>query len=381
MTVCVNTTKLICFLLLLTSQSYGYASSLLGNTAPKKVSITTTSIARLIKDTIDDSPQPFSGSVILLENGKPLLKLQKGKEITQGSSFVIASLSKQITATLILQAVDAGQLDLKGSLNSYLFDEAAPNQPKQHNSIESSSIEKTHFDPKRYNETITIHHLLSHTSGVDKLGQPNKFEPGSQFQYSNFGYSLLGQLLEQVNQQSFAQQIVQFSQDNKLNELYAEVGSIDSIRRQVTSLAVGLNESDVLTASNLVIDEALLPAGGLIASTTAFASFQHKLHSGQFISPKSYELMTQSHTKIKFLWPDMSYGYGLRINKEDGILEYSHTGYLSGYMSMSLHYPEFNLDLVMLENISLNLNDFSRVFELHTQIRQAIRHNLSLNKP
>lgn len=54
----------------------------------------------------------------------------------------------------------------------------------------------------------------------------------------------------------------------------------------------------------------------------------------------------------------------------------SHTGYLPGYMSMSLHYPEFNLDLVMLENISLNLNDMERVFELHNQVRQAIRTHL-----
>lgn len=148
----------------------------------------------------------------------------------------------------------------------------------------------------------------------------------------------------------------------------------------MTSLAVGLNESDILAPSNLFIDESLLPAGGLIVSAAAFAKFQHQLHSGKFISPESYELMTRSYTQIKFLWPDMSYGYGLRINREDGTTEYSHTGYLAGYMSMSLHYPEFNLDLVMLENLPLNLNDLNRVFELHTQIRQAIRSNLIISK-
>jgi hypothetical protein len=47
---------------------------------------------------------------------------------------------------------------------------------------------------------------------------------------------------------------------------------------------------------------------------------------------------------------------------------------------MSLHYPEFNLDLVMLENLSLNLNDLGRVFALHTRIRQALRSNLLLTK-
>lgn len=78
-------------------------------------------IKTLIQTAIKDSPQPFSGSVILLEQGKPQLELQKGEGISQDSRFVMASLSKQITATLILQAVDAGKLEVNRSLNHYLF--------------------------------------------------------------------------------------------------------------------------------------------------------------------------------------------------------------------------------------------------------------------
>ncbi|GAA0782777.1 MULTISPECIES: serine hydrolase domain-containing protein [Pseudomonadati] len=326
---------------------------------------------------IDQSLLPFSGSVILLDNGDPVLALQKGDEIIAEPSFVIASLSKQITATLILQAVDAGKLNLNRSLNNYLFADVISNT--SHLDLETKAGPISPI-PNRYDDNISIHHLLSHTSGVAELGKPNRFEPGSQFEYSNFGYALLGELLEKVNQQSFSSQIAQFAQVNHLSALYAEVGSIDAIRVRLPTLAIGLNESDTLIPSNIVIDESLLPAGGLIASAKAFASFQHRLHNGDFISPESYQLMTHSHTSIKFLWPDMSYGYGLRINRQDGITEYSHTGYLPGYMSMSLHYPEFNLDLVMLENISLNLNDLSRVFQLHNQIRQIIREQLLVSK-
>jgi CubicO group peptidase (beta-lactamase class C family) len=371
--------------LLLSGHSYADTLALQSASPKEQASIETVSrtqdIKALIKAAIADSSQPFSGSVILLENGAPVLELQKGQGVTKGTSFVIASLSKQITATLILQAVDAGKLDLAGSVNSYLFDGMTLDKNKRHNDIEASSDQSTYSPiPSRYDERITLHHLLSHTSGVDELGKPNRFEPGSQFEYSNFGYSLLGQLLEKVNQASFAEQIVQFSQLNKLSGLYAQVGSIDAIGQNLTSLAVGLDESDGLRPSNLVISELLLPAGGLIASVEAFSSFQHKLHTGKLISPKSYELMTRSHTKMTFFWPNMSYGYGLRINREDDIIEYSHTGYLAGYMSMSLHYPEYNLDLVMLENISLNLDDLNRVFELHSQMRQIIRSHLRFTK-
>ncbi|WP_105201300.1 serine hydrolase domain-containing protein [Pseudoalteromonas sp. T1lg10] len=322
-------------------------------------------LSAAIKALIDDASQPFSGSVILLEDGKAQLALQKGEGIDQNSSFVVASLSKQITATLVLRAVDAGKLDLTRSLNSYLFADETNDGAKQ-NAVEQH----------RYDERITLHHLLSHTSGVDALGKANRFAPGSQFQYSNHGYALLGQLLEKVNKQAFAEQVAQFAKDTQLNALYAQTGSIEHIRRNLTTLAVGFDEADTLIAANIDIDESLLPGGGLIASAPTFASFAHKLHSGELLSPKSYELMTRAHTKMDFFWPNMNYGYGLRLNSDDDLREYSHTGYLPGYMSMSLHYPEFNLDLVMLENISLNLNDMERVFDLHNQIRQAVRAHL-----
>ncbi|MFB2670756.1 serine hydrolase domain-containing protein [Shewanella xiamenensis] len=337
-------------------------------------------IKSLIQAAIKDSPQPLSGSVILLERGKPLLELQKGEGISKDSRFVMASLSKQITATLILQAVDAGKLDLNQTLNHYLFSDAKGDNKALKGAVAGTNSSANTLNPSRYDARITLHQLLTHTSGVDKLGKANRFEPGSQFEYSNFGYSLLGQVLEKVNHQSFAEQVTQFAARYQLNGLSAELGSLEVIHTKVPSLAVGLQESEVIAPSELVIDEALLPAGGLIASAATYADFQQQLHAGKLMSAESYQRMTTAHTEIQFLWPNMHYGYGVRINQDDGLVEYSHTGYLTGYMSMTLHYPEFNLDLVMLENLSLNLNDRARVFELHNQIRQIIRSQLLLAK-
>ena len=337
-------------------------------------------IKSLIQAAIKDSPQPLSGSVILLERGKPLFELQKGEGISKDSRFVMASLSKQITATLILQAVDAGKLDLTQTLNHYLFGDAKGDNKALKGAVAGTNSSANTLNPSRYDARITLHQLLTHTSGVDKLGKANRFEPGSQFEYSNFGYSLLGQVLEKVNHQSFAEQVTQFAARYQLNGLSAELGSLEVIHTKVPSLAVGLQESEVIAPSELVIDEALLPAGGLIASAATYADFQQQLHAGKLLSPESYQRMTTAYIELPFLWPNMRYGYGIRINKDDGLVEYSHTGYLTGYMSMTLHYPEFNLDLVMLENLSLNLNDRARVFELHNQIRQIIRSQLLLAK-
>ncbi|MFB2658163.1 serine hydrolase domain-containing protein [Shewanella xiamenensis] len=340
----------------------------------------TAEIKSLIQAAIKDSPQPLSGSVILLEEGKPLFELQKGEGISKDSRFVMASLSKQITATLILQAVDAGKLDLTQTLNHYLLGDAKGDNKVLKAVVAGTNSSANALNPSRYDERITLHQLLTHTSGVDKLGKANRFEPGRQFEYSNFGYSLLGQVLEKVNHQSFAEQVAQFATRYQLHGLSAELGSIAAIHSKVPSLAVGLQESEVIAPSDLVLDEALLPAGGLIASAATYADFQQQLHAGKLLSPESYQRMTTAYIELPFLWPNMRYGYGIRINKDDGLVEYSHTGYLTGYMSMTLHYPEFNMDLVMLENLSLNLNDRARVFELHNQIRQIIRSQLLLAK-
>ncbi|CAM4140240.1 serine hydrolase domain-containing protein [Pseudoalteromonas byunsanensis] len=280
-----------------------------------------------------------------------------------------------------MQAVDKEKLGLARPLNTYLFGTQEDNSETDSNlSVQSSSQEIATPKPEGFDNRITVHHLLSNTSGIAPLGQQNLFEPGSKFAYSNLGYALLGQVLEKVNKRPFSEQVMQFVHENKLGQIYSAVGNIESIQQKVTSLIRGLEESESLQPTNLEIDEMLLPAGGLIASARAFASFQDLFHSGKLISAKSYRLMTDAHTQMKFFWPNMSYGYGLRINTEEGLSEYSHTGYLPGYMSMSLHYPEFNIDLVMLENISLNLDDINRVLELHTQIRNAIREQLILRK-
>lgn len=324
----------------------------------------------LIESIMTDSPQPFSGTVLLMQEGKQLVSLSKGDGITQDSSFVLASLSKQITATLIMQAVESGKLTLDSHLNQYLNNDDESKHPLD-NKLSLS---------QGYHEGITIGQLLTHTSGINTQGKPNLFESGTQFQYSNLGYTLLGQVLEKVNKLSFSEQISQLNKKYKLSGLDTKTGSIDNIRQHLPTLSLGLTETAKgLSQSNLTINTSLIPAGGIISTTRAFSDFQQKLHSGQLISPKSYQLMTTPHTEITFLWPNMHYGYGLRLNFDDNLTEYSHTGYLSGYMSMALYYPQYNLSLVMLENLSLNLNDFDRVFELHNQIRAAVRQSL-INK-
>lgn len=144
----------------------------------------------------------------------------KREAVTPNSLFRIASISKPITAVAILQLVDRGKL----SLDDRVFDILQ---------FEPHLEDGTKFD-QRQNE-ITIEHLLQHRGGWDRglsfdamfksvefakalgvespagpkaviramLGQPLDFDPGQRYAYSNYGYCLLGRVIEHVSGQTY----------------------------------------------------------------------------------------------------------------------------------------------------------------------------------
>src|SRR5690606_38251168 len=134
----------------------------------------------------------------------------------------IASISKPVTAVAIMQLVDQGKLDLKTPVFEIL-DEYEPYLK-----------DGAKFDER--NKLITIEHLLQHRGGWDRdvsfdamfkpipfaenlgvappagpdevirnmLGLPLDFDPGHRFAYSNYGYCLLGRVIEKITGESYA---------------------------------------------------------------------------------------------------------------------------------------------------------------------------------
>jgi CubicO group peptidase (beta-lactamase class C family) len=148
----------------------------------------------------------FSGSVLVAKNGKVLFKKAYGmacyeKKIknTSKTKFWIASCSKQFTALAIMQLCEKDLLHLNDPI-------------------------KKHLPEYSFNKKITIHHLLTHTSGMAdyydfvKVEDLNKcfcvqeiiktftdrsliFKPGAGFMYSNSGYVLLSYIIERVSKE------------------------------------------------------------------------------------------------------------------------------------------------------------------------------------
>ncbi|GIU49446.1 serine hydrolase [Shewanella sairae] len=325
--------------------------------------VASSDIAKQLPTIITQAERPFSGVIMIKQDNQPVFAYISGDNIDNNSSFLIGSLSKQVTATLVLKAVDDGLIDLHKSVSHYLLKDG--NKPR------------AYVPP-----SVTVSQLLSHTSGLIKMGEPPLFKPGSQFQYSNYGYALLGDILEVVYQQPIDELVNQL----KLDGLYAEVGDIHKIASNHQHFVLGQTETlsadadgnpqSQLSPVNISIDNSLIAFGGMAASVEAYSRFQDALYHGKLISQQSLALMTAPQATREHRWGVLEYGYGTQISHDEQLVEYSHSGYLPGYVSLAVYYPEAKVSLLILENTSWDLSDRERVFGLHDAIRSSIRSKL-----
>ncbi len=153
----------------------------------------------------------FSGTVLIARNGQSVLAEAYGLSDREHQTpnrletrFRIGSMNKMFTATATLQLVQAGKLGLNDPLGKYLPD----------------------YPNKDVASKVTIYHLLTHTGGTGDIfgpefqvhrlelrtlddyvklygNRPLQFEPGSKWGYSNYGFILLGVVIEKVSGQSY----------------------------------------------------------------------------------------------------------------------------------------------------------------------------------
>ena len=292
-----------------------------------------------------------SGDEIILLKAYGLAQVNEQEEMTVDHQFQIASVSKSFVAVSILQLVEAGKLTLDQTIDKYF-----PDMPNA--------------------ELITIHQLLTHTSGlysgddltnysqvttVDEIIAPafkssNLYyeEPGTYSIYSNLGYDVLGAIIEQVSGQTYADYI-------------EEHVLIPAGMTQSGLNMEGLVLENMATAYNGNISEGdeakvLHPSfgyssGGLHSTAMDLYKYDRALHSNLLISQESYDLMTQESSKVG----TKSYGYGWYVNTgvEDTV---SHPGNLIGWHSMLLRHQEDKVTVILLTNH--DENDMFRAYNL-----------------
>ncbi|HXF91037.1 MAG TPA: serine hydrolase domain-containing protein [Candidatus Nitrosotenuis sp.] len=321
--------------------------------------------------------RPFNGEVVFAIGGK-IIAQQSICQVNHIQSVVrvgymkygIASLTKQITAALILKAVEGGKLRLDDPVAHYLTPD----------DVDDLTLPKF---------KATIHQILSHTSGfIDGQNEPI-CAPGSDFHYASWGYAVLGQVLANVYHAPFSTLANRFFQKIGMNHAIApERLKISELRQHYQDLMKGYHcdRHDSFEEANPEIGGNRGAAGGIIATARDLILWNQALHHGKVLNLASYKLMIKPYAKSNHsLFGTFGYGYGLQISKTRAGLEYSHLGHIPGYQSMLLYYPKADLTVVVLinsdrlgEDSSLKANKHLRlVREIALDVAVSLQNNRS----
>ncbi len=287
----------------------------------------------------------FSGVVLISQNGKIIFEKAYGlanyelnAPLRVRSKFRIGSLTKSFTAAAILQLAEKGALRLEDPLARFF-----PDYPN--------------------GEKITIHHLLTHTSGIPNftslpeyakfklnpatLSQtislfrqlPLQFEPGTKFAYSNSGYILLTAIIEKVAGKTYADYLREniFLPLNMLDTSYDDLNAVIKYR----ALGYSLKDGEMVNAP--YIDMSVpAGAGGLLSTVEDLFAWDQALRTDRLLSSSSREKMF-----TPFL---QNYGYGWEITEVDGKKIAQHSGGIEGFVSHFTRFLTEDACLIILSN-------------------------------
>lgn len=289
----------------------------------------------------------FNGSVLVAKNGKVLLDKGYGYRNVNNNVwndvqtvFQIGSITKQFTAAIILKLQAEKKLDVQDKLSKYF-----PDYPK--------------------GDSITIENLLTHTSGIynytndqkfmenevtkpatrEKMmalfkDKPLNFSPGTGFNYSNSGYSLLGYIIEIVAKQPYEKVVRNYIfTPLKMTHSGFDFTNLKSKEKATGYFSITEKESEDAP----IVDSTVAYAAGSIYSTTGDL---YKWHQAL----ENYTILSKEQQEKAFTSVKRNYGYGWNIDSIEGKRKVSHSGGIHGFVTNIARVPEDDLCIILLSN-------------------------------
>ncbi|MFH4965139.1 serine hydrolase domain-containing protein [Gaetbulibacter sp. M235] len=287
-------------------------------------------------------------------NLKPKVRVKPKKTI-----FRIASISKSITGVALAKLMDDNLIDINKSIYDYL-----PNYPKKAYDFNVRQLGGNlagirHYkdiDEYALNIKMTISEGLSLFKDDDLL-----FEPGTQYHYSSMGYALLSEIMETASGIPFSK----FVNDSIFIPLEMTHSSTDNSDIKVT------NKTEFYKSTSLkkpviakpVSNEYKVASGGFLSTSEDIVKFGNEIIFPKIISKEALsEIITSQRLKSG---NKTGYGIGFSVgHSQKGTPKYYHTGGGVGASTILLIYPEEELVITVLTNLTgVNMVEFGNQLE------------------
>lgn len=291
----------------------------------------------------------FNGTALVAKNGTILLNKGYGYRNAadkvannEQTIFQLGSITKQFTSAVILKLQEEKKLSVSDKLSKYF-----PGYPK--------------------GDSVTIEQLLTHTSGIYSYtsdpnfmknevtkpasremmmalfrDKPFDFPPGTSWNYSNSGYSLLGYIIEAVTKKPYEQAVRKYI----FTPLGMTHSGFDFTNLKSKEKATGyfkLDDKETLPAP--MVDSTVSYSAGAIYSTTGdLFQWHNALQKNKILSKAQQD---KAYTPVK-----NKYGYGWGIDTIEGKRKVAHSGGIHGFTTNISRVPEDDVCIVLLSNAS-----------------------------
>jgi CubicO group peptidase (beta-lactamase class C family) len=286
-------------------------------------------LVNLLRKTLNEAAanERFSGAVMVTKNGKKIFAQSYGLSDREKklpnllkTRFRLGSMNKMFTAVAALQLVQSAKLDLKAPFGKYLTD----------------------YPNKDLASKVTIEQLLSHTGGTGDIFGPEfdknrlelktlqdyvklygsrgpQFEPGSRWGYSNYGFLLLGVLIEKVSGQSYY--------DYVRDHIYKPAGMAATASEPEEQMVTDRSTGYTRFTGSLKPNTDTLPyrgtsAGGGYSTAEDLSKFATALQGHKLLDAKHTEMLTTGKVDT----PGGKYAYGFADGMYNGTRCFGHGG-------------------------------------------------------
>jgi len=295
----------------------------------------------------------FSGAIciarageVLFSRGYGLANHEHDVPNTPRTKFRLASITKQFTATVIMQLQQQGKLHVNDKIGAHLAE-----------------------CPSTW-EAVTIHHLLNHTSGIPShtsfpetratitlpktvpeliasfKDRPLDFAPGQRWSYNNSGYILLGAIVEHITERSYEQAVCE--------QIFEPLGMSDSGYDRHSSVlpqrAAGYARRDGAIVNADYVDMSIPYAAGALYSTVDdLYLWDRALYSDRLLPQ---ELLVTMFTPTLIAEPpgQANYGYGWEIDRLFERSWVGHEGGIFGFSTKLMRFLDERVLIVVLSN-------------------------------
>jgi CubicO group peptidase (beta-lactamase class C family) len=283
------------------------------------------------------------GDTVLLRRAWGLADRAAGAPATPEARFRIGSMNKMFTAVATLQLVQDGRLALDDTVGKHLPD----------------------YPNRDLASRVTVRQLLTHSGGTGDIFGPAfdrqrlalrepadyialygtrgvQHEPGARFEYSNYGYLLLGALIEAVTGRRY--------DDVLQDRVFRPAGMADTGARPETEAvprrAAGYTRRVDAWISNAdTLPWRGTPAGGGYSTVDDLLRFAQALQAGRLLSPALLDQATRAQA------PDEDYGYGFGVRGEGPARFHGHSGGADGMNGDLRIFPALGVVVVALSNL------------------------------